>query len=173
MRFSLHVKYPLGISLFLTILLLLSGCTRTNAFSRFHFNLEKEHAASSLRSSKINFEHDIIGVVSSIYLNEVSPKYYNGMEYFLIAVYTKEQDLLDDPNSETRGKIVLKLGENTPIKIKKMDSINQFEGLMALDNNWTSYYLVAFNISQSDKLSLTLQDGKYASLPLVYQKNEQ
>jgi hypothetical protein len=167
MRFSLHV------SLLLTLLLLFSGCTKTNAFSRFHFDLKKEYATSSLRSSKINFNYDVLGVVSSIYLNEVSPKQYKGMEYFLIAVYTKDNDTLDDPNSDTRGKLVIKLNELSPIKIKKLDHDNEFERLMAQDNNWTSYYLVAFNTSESDRLSLTLQDGKFGSLPLVYQKNEQ
>jgi hypothetical protein len=95
------------------------------------------------------------------------------MEYFLIAVYTKDNDTLDDPNSDTRGKLVIKLNELSPIKIKKLDHDNEFERLMAQDNNWTSYYLVAFNTSESDRLSLTLQDGKFGSLPLVYQKNEQ
>ncbi len=95
------------------------------------------------------------------------------MEYFLIAVYTKEQEELDDPNSVLRGKLVLKLGEAHALKIKKLENKQEFAGLMPLDNSWNSYYLVAFARSQSDTLLLTLQDGKFGSLPLIYQKNEQ
>ncbi len=166
MRFSLHV------SLVLATLFIFTGCTKTNAFSRFHFSAVKEQAASSLRTSKINLDNDVIGIVSAIYLNEVNPQKYNGMEYFYIAVYTKNKDTLHDPNSVNKSDMVLKLNDELPVKIKKMDQKNEFEGLIALDNNWTSYYLVAFPTSQSDKLSITLQDGKFGSLPLVYQKNE-
>ena len=167
MRFSLHV------TLTLTALLLFSGCTASNAFSRFHFSEEKEYATSSLRTSKIYHDNDVIGVFSTIYLNEVDPKKYNGMEYFYIAVYTQNKDTLFDPNSENENKIILKLNNSLPVKIKKLDQKNEFEGLITLDNSWTSYYIVAFNKSQSDKLSLTLQDEKFGSLPLIYQKNEQ
>jgi len=167
MKFSLHV------ALFFVTFLFFLGCAKTNAFSRFHFDTQKEHAASSLRSSKINFENEIVGVVSTIYLNEVNPKQYNGMEYFLITLYTKNSDQVDDPNMQTRGKILLKLNETSPIKIKKLEQNNGFERFMALDNNWSSYYLVAFERSSTDHLSLTLQDGKFGSLPLVYQKNQQ
>ena len=167
MRFSLHV------TLLLTAFLLFSGCAPINAFSRFHFTKVKEYATSSLRTSKINHDNDVIGVLSTIYLNEVDPKKYNGMEYFYIAVYTKNKDTLYDPNSDNESEMVLKLNNSLPVKIKKLDQKNEFEGLITLDNSWTSYYIVAFNKAESDKLSLTLQDGKFGSLPLIYQKNEQ
>ena len=167
MPFSLHV------TLLLSAFLLFSGCTASNAFSRFHFTNVKEYATSSLRTSKIYHNNDVIGVLSTIYLNEVDPKKYNGMEYFYIAVYTKNKDTLYDPNSENESAMILKLNNMSPVKIKKLDQKNEFEGLITLDNNWTSYYLAAFNKSQSDNLSLTLQDGKFGSLPLIYQKNEQ
>ena len=168
MRFFLHV------SLILTTFLLFLGCAKTNAFSRFHLSTEKEHAISSLRSSKISRENDLLGVVSSIYLNEVNPKKYSGMEYFLVEVYTKNKDRLYNPNSVNEGEIVLKLNDELPIKIKKLDQENEFVELMAFDNkSWKSYYLVAFKESKSNKLSLILQDGNFGSLPLIYQKNEQ
>jgi len=166
MRFSLHVSFVL------TTLLVFCGCTTNNAFSRFHFTALKEQAVASLRTSKINLDNDVVGVVSSIYLNEVNPQKYNGMEYFYIAVYTKNKDTLSDPNSIVGSNMVVKLNDTLPMKIKKLDQKNEFEGLIALDNSWTSYYLVAFPPSQSDKLSFILQDGKFGSLPLVYQKNE-
>ena len=167
MRFSLHV------TLLLTAFLLFSGCAPINAFSRFHFTKVKEYATSSLRTSKINHDNDVIGVLSTIYLNEVDPKKYNGMEYFYIGVYTKNKNTLYDPNSDNKSEMVLKLNNSLPVKIKKLDQKNEFEGLITLDNSWTSYYIVAFNKAESDKLSLTLQDGKFGSLPLIYQKNEQ
>lgn len=149
------------------------GCTRTNAFTRFDFTKIKERATSSLRTSKIGQSERIDGVISSIYLNEVNPQKYNGMEYFYITIYTKDKDKLYDPNSLDHRNMILQLNGRLPIKIKELDSNNKFKGLIPLYNNWNSYYLVAFDEDDSERLSLTLQNGQFASQPLIYQKDEQ
>ena len=152
---------------------LFSGCARTNAFSRFDFNEIKERATSSLRTSKIAKSDEIYGVISSIYLNEVVPKKYNGMEYFYVTIYTKDRAKLYDPNILDERSLVLLLNGKPPVKIKKLEGDNMFKGLIPLNNDWNSYYLVAFDEVKSEKLSLILRSGSFDSQPLTYQKGEQ
>ena len=152
---------------------LFSGCARTNAFSRFDFNEIKERATSSLRTSKIAKGDEIYGVISSIYLNEVVPKKYNGMEYFYVTIYTKDRAKLYDPNILDERSLVLLLNGKSPVKIKKMEGDNMFKGLIPLNNDWNSYYLVAFEEQKNEKLSLILKSGSSDSQPLTYQKGEQ
>jgi hypothetical protein len=166
MRIFLHV------TLFFFLTTLFSGCTRTNAFTRFHLSPIKERADGSLRSSKLNAGEENLGVVSTIYLNEIEPKKYNGMEYFFVVFFTKNQDKLSDPNLLEARSLKLKLNGEEPVKIKKLDKENELASLIPLKNDWNEYYLVAFNKSESEKLSLTLEDGKFGSLPLEYQKIE-
>jgi hypothetical protein len=166
MRLSLHVTL-------LTILfLILSGCTKTNAFSRFHLSPTLERADASLRSSKISRDNENIGIISSIYLNEVDPKKYNGMEYFYVSFFTKTNFKLSDPNLLEARDLKLKLNGEEAVKIKKLDSKNQFQNFIPFHNEWNQYYLVAFAKSKDEKIALTLGDGKFGSLPLEYQKNE-
>ncbi|WP_345993966.1 hypothetical protein [Sulfurimonas sp. HSL-1716] len=155
------------------VISLFSGCARTNAFTRFDFSKVKERATSSLRTSKINRGDQIYGVFSSVYLNEVIPEKYNGMEYFYITIYTKDGAKLFDPNLLDKRKMTLRLNGKLPVKIKKLESGGKFEGLIPLNNNWNSYYLVAFDEDDSEKLSLTLQSGYFYSQPLIYRKGEQ
>ena len=167
MRIFLHVSV-----IFITIFIFL-GCAHTNAFSRFDFDEIKERATSSLRTSKIAKENEIIGVVSSSYLNEVNPKKYNGMEYFYITVYTKNRDKLYDPNILQEQNMTLKLNNQLPVKIKELGQDNIFAGLLPLNNSWNSYYLVAFNKVNAEVISLVLENGRFVSQPLIYRKGEQ
>lgn len=167
MRIFLHV------SAIFFIIFIFSGCTHTNAFSRFEFNKIKERATSSLRTSKIGKDKEINGVISTIYLNEVMPEKYNGMEYFYVTIYTKNKDKLYDPNALDERTMRLQLNGKAPVKIKKLGMNNIFEGLIPLNNDWNSYYLVAFSEDDNEKLSLTLENGQFASQPLSYQKGEQ
>lgn len=167
MRIFLHL------TIILIITILFSGCTHTNAFSRFNFDDIKERATSSLRTSKISYGEEMFGVISAIYLNEVKPQKYNGMEYFYIIVYTKDKGKLYDPNILDTLNLNVQLNGKLPVKIKQLDRDNMFKGMIPLNNDWSSYYLVAFNEDEGEKLSLTLQNDYYVSQPLIYQKGEQ
>ena len=167
------MRYFLHVMLFVLVSTIFGGCTRTNAFTKFHLSPIQERADSSLRSSKLSNCNENIGIVSSIYLNEVDLKKYNGMEYFYIELYTKDGETLYDPNLLEEKKMHIKLNGHDPIKIAKLDKENSFKTLMPFDNQWNQYYLVAFQKSESEKLSLKLEDGRFDSLPLEYQKSEQ
>jgi len=95
------------------------------------------------------------------------------MEYFYMTIYTKEGAALYDPNSLNKTDMILTLNGELPVKIKKLKQDNIFKELIPLNNDWSSYYLVAFPQDKGEKLSLILKNAQFASQPLTYQKGEQ
>jgi hypothetical protein len=161
------MKYFITIS---SILLLLSGCSKNNAFDDFKMNKEQELAINSLQSSKINSNDGVSGIFSAVYLNEVYPKEFNHNEYFFVYFYTKEKSTIFDPVSQQDSNSNVKLNGKPPVKIKKLSNQNQFTHLVGTKNEWSEYYLIAFEHDASKKLSLTFESGQSLSDQLIYQK---
>ncbi len=157
----------------ISTLLLLSGCSYNNAFTKFQMDKEQELSASSLQSSKIiSQDNQIKGVFSAIYLNEVYPKSFNQHEYFYVSVYLKKKKDIYDPNKNEDIGLTFMLNGELPLKIKKLPSSNQFSHLLSRSNDWNIYYLVAFK-EQGNTLSLVLKDTDSSSSALTYYKDEQ
>ncbi len=154
----------------LTILLLLSGCSKNNAFDKFQLDKVQELSINSLQSSKIKIGDSVNGIVSAIYLNEVYPEQFNHNEYFFVYVYLKEDAKMYDPNIQNDYGIILKLNNQKPIKIKKLPAENRFTHLVSIKNGWNSYYLIAFDKHDNNDISLVLENGQFFSDPLSYQK---
>lgn len=155
-----------------TFVLLFSGCSHNNAFSKFNMTKEQELSISSLQSSKIKLGEKVDGVFSAIYLNEVYPDAFNQNEYFYIYVYLKDKKKMYNPNSLDDIELVLKLNGKTPIKVKQLPNENQFSHLTSTKSKWNRYYLVAFK-ELGKKLNLVLESGQSSSAVLKYQKDEQ
>lgn len=153
-------------------LILFTGCSSKNAFDQFNMNKEQELSISSLQSSKITSKAGKVeGVFSTIYLNEVYPKSFNGDEYFFVYIFTKETKEMYDPKNPTDTDLRLKLNSKLPIKVQKLPKDNRFSHLVSVKSNWNKYYLVAFK--QEDTISLVLESGQSSSVALKYQKDEQ
>ncbi|MFA5232831.1 MAG: hypothetical protein WC390_00385 [Sulfurimonas sp.] len=157
--------------IFLTFLILFTGCSKKNAFFGFEMDKAQELCASSLQSSKIiSKDGEVSGVFSAVYLNEVYPQAFYGDEYFFVFFYTKENKELYDSKNPTESDLILKLNDNLPIKMEVLAQENQFSHLADIKNDWNHYYLVAFK--KSSVLNLVLENGKSSSAVLKYNKEE-
>lgn len=160
-----------NIFLFLTFLLLFTGCSQKNAFYAFDMDKTKELSASSLQSSKIiSQDGDISGIFSAIYLNDVYPETFNEHEYFFIFIYLKEAKELHNTKDGIESSLKLTLNSKLPLKIKKLPKDNQFSHLIDTTNNWNTYYMVAFETA--DKINLSLSDEKSLSTATLKYKKE-
>lgn len=158
--------------LLLIVLLLLSGCSKKNAFFAFHMEQTQELGASSLQSSKIiSKDGEVKGVFSSIYLNEVYPKEYQGEEHFLILLYLKEHQELYDPQSSTPATLQVTLNKQPPLKVEKLPKEHRFVSLTQRANEWSDCYLVTFETTE--QLTLFLQEQNFqAAHTLGYSKEK-
>ena len=149
---------------FLLITLILAyftGCSSSNAFSRFNITPKQAKIENSILSSIIYSSNDIAGLISVVYLNQVFPKIYTKYEDFYISVYTKNE--VKDLNFFLNGK--------KAIEIKELESNNKFTSILASKVKWKKYYLVEFN-KQGEKLSFVAQTKHYKSNPLIYKKED-
>ena len=149
-------------TIILTFLALFSGCASKNAFEQFKMSEKQELSANALQRSKIKYGENVNGIVSTIYLNFVSPKEYIDGEYFYIYAYLKNK------NYEFR----FLLNDNEPISIQELPPVNKFTELTHIDNEWSKYYLVKFEKQQDDKLSFVFENGPYSSDILKFEKDE-
>ena len=157
----------------LTFSLLFLGCADKNAFVKFKMLPDQELSADSLQSSKIKLGENVVGIVSSIYLNDIYPKVYNTNEYFYVYLYLKDGSKMYDPNTLDDIKLTLKLNNKLPIKIKLLDANNKFSHLASVRNDWNRYFLIAFEEEKENSLSLVLESGQSSSDSLEYQKDEE
>ncbi len=153
-------------AIFLTLLLI--GCSKQNAFTKFDMNKEEELSESSLQSSKVTLNEKVYGVFSAIYLNEVNPKKYNQYEYFYIYMFLKDKmHNLDTPDNV---KFTLKLNGKTPIEVQELSNQNRFSHLSSVESDWNRYYLVIFEPAKKDNLKLVLENFGAKSTVLTYEK---
>jgi hypothetical protein len=145
----------------LLILLFMAGCADKNAFSHFDLSKEQELSAQSFNRIKITDNESVIGTFSSIYLNEIYPKRFNGDEYFLVYVYMK------DPES----KYTFKLNSKNYLKIKKLEHYNRFTKLIRQSSRWSKYYLVSFE-EHEGRLNLELHSDNSKLASISYIKNK-
>ncbi len=148
-------------TIILTFSLLISGCGSKNAFDQFNMSEKQELSANALQRSKINFGEKVNGIVSTVYLNFVSPGEYNDSEYFYVYLYVKNK------NYESR----FLLNDTEPISIKELQPKNDFTELTLIDNEWSKYYLIEFP-KQGDMLNFVFESGPYSSDILKFEKDE-
>jgi len=145
----------------LLILLFINGCSSKNAFSHFDLSKEQQLSSQSFKRVKLTSGDKVIGIFSSIYLNEVYPQRFNKNEYFLIYMYTEDSQL----------KYNFKLNSNKFLKIKELEHYNRFSSLIRESSKWSRYYLVSFE-EQEDKLNLELFKNNSKLALVRYQKNK-
>ena len=148
-------------TIILTFLVLISGCSSKNAFERFNMSEEQELSEDAQQRSKIKSGDKVNGIVSTIYLNFVSPETYSDEEYFYVYTYVKNK------NYEFR----FLLNDKEPVSVKELPSTNKFTELTSISNEWSKYYLVKF-AKQDDKLSFVFENGPYSSDILRFEKDE-
>ncbi len=148
-------------TIILTFLVLFVGCADKNAFSKFEMSQKQELSANALQRSKVKNGEKVNGIVSTVYLNFISPKEYKDGEYFYVYTYLKNKNY----------EFHFLLNDKEPISIKELPSTNEFTELISIDNKWSRYYLVKFP-KQSDKINFVLKNGPYTSDILKFEKDE-
>jgi len=148
-------------TIILTFLVLISGCASKNAFEQFEMSEKQELSANALARSKIKYADKVNGIVSTVYLNFVSPKEYTDGEYFYVYTYLKNKNY----------KFRFLLNDKEPISIEELPRKNAFTELTSIDNEWNRYYLVKFE-EQGDKLNFVFENGPYSSDILKFEKDE-
>ena len=143
------------------ILALFTGCTSSNAFSRFNISQEQAKSENSILSSKIHSDKKTVGIVSAVYLNQVLPETYHGDEWFYVSVYTKGN--VKDLQFFLNGR--------GAFDFKELDQNNKFSHLNSSKEDWKTYYLVQFNRLGST-LSFVTKNSLYSSDALVYKKED-
>ena len=148
-------------TIILTFLVLISGCASKNAFEQFEMSEKQELSANALARSKIKYADKVNGIVSTVYLNFVSPEEYTDGEYFYVYTYLKNKNY----------KFRFLLNDKEPISIEELSRKNAFTELTSIDNEWNKYYLVKFE-EQGDKLNFVFENGPYSSDILKFEKDE-
>ena len=148
-------------AIILTFLVLISGCASKNAFEQFEMSEKQELSANTLARSKIKYADKVNGIVSTVYLNFVSPEEYTDGEYFYVYTYLKNKNY----------KFRFLLNDKEPISIEELPRKNAFTELTSIDNEWNKYYLVKFE-EQGDKLNFVFENGPYSSDILKFEKDE-
>ena len=146
----------------LFFLLLLGGCAEKNAFSRFDINEKQEIALNALESSKVQNKNSVNGVVTVVYLNQVEPEKFKNNEVFYVFMYLKDKSM---PVNFTLN------GEAPIYTVKELTQYNEFTYLTSTDTPWNRYFLVTFS-KQSDILKFKMENGKYSSQEMVFEKDE-
>lgn len=149
------------------------GCADKNAFSKFNMQPDQELSAASLQGTKIKMGENVEGIFSAIYLNKVYPNVYTVNEYFYVYLYLKDKKEMHDSNTLNDIKLTLKLNGKIPLKIKKLDSKNQFSHLASVSSEWRRYYLIAFEREEKSEINLVLETDQSSSDALTYQKDEE
>ncbi len=138
-----------------------TGCSSSNAFSRFNLTQEQAKSENSILSTKIHFQNKTIGIVSTVYLNQVLPKLYNKNEWFYVSVYINNPE--DDLKFYLNGEEAL--------SVKKLQEKNKFSHLLSSTEDWKTYYLIEFR-QLGNTLKFVAKDASYSSDPLVYKKED-
>lgn len=144
---------------YLFIIVFLSGCASSNAFTKFHLTPHQQYAFSNLQLSDISYNQKFIGTVTAIYLNNIFPKKYHHDEYFYVVVYL-----------QNNGKLEYILNGQNPTKITQLPKNNQFSSLLPVFDNWHRYYLVQFKHIKEDHLVFQAKQAKFHSYALRYLK---
>lgn len=147
-----------------------SGCS--SHFERYTLSAEKEAATTSYKNVRLlNSDNKSKTIVSTIYLNDVYPRYADGFAHFLVSFYNPENDnIIYFDRTEMPDKdayIVLLNGENALIS-EELDSDDLLVELMPISNSWNRYYYVRYRLP-SVKPVLVLESDRIAKAVIIYQ----
>ena len=154
-------------------LAIFSGCS--SHFERYTPSSEHERASTSYKNVRILEEGRSKIVLSSIYLNDVYPKYTDGKAHFLIAFYSKENNstiYFKKSDEESKKGYTLLLNSQNAIDAKELDRDDLLRELMPINNSWNRYYYVRYELP-SGKPVLVLENGHTEPVVITYQKAQE
>ena len=141
-------------------IILLSGCSYQNAFSKFDMTHKEELLASNTQSSKVQTKESVKGVFTAIYLNNVDEEYADDNENFIVGVYMKN----------SKEQYNFKLNQKLPLYMEKIEDINDYSELVKHPRKWDIYYFVRFQNS-GRKIDFSLESDRLSSAVLHFLKD--
>jgi len=153
-------------------LTIFSGCS--SHFERYTPSSEHEKASTSYKNVRIVEEGRSKIVLSTIYLNDVYPKYTDGKAHFLIAFYSKENNstIYFNKSEEAKEGYTLLLNGQSAIDAKELDRDDLLRELMPINNSWNRYHYVRYELP-SGKPVLVLENGHTEPVVITYQKAQE
>ena len=159
-------------------LLILTGCG-TKA-PRYVPSAAKEQASTSYKTVRLlNDANRSETVISTVYLNEVFPKYSDEKwSHFLVSFYNAKQEnrlffKQDDNNTKdtnkTEGKFVLLLNGEDANTSQVLDNDDLLVELLPVHNAWNTYYYVRYKLP-SETPVLELESDHKQQAVITYQK---
>jgi len=148
-----------------------SGCSSN--FERFVPSDEQEKATTSYKSIRLLESNEKTKlVISSIYLNDVYPKYADGYAHFLISFYNPKQENMlyfNSDKTDKREDFILLLNREEALSSHELDSDDLLVDLMPINNSWNRYYYVRYKLP-SAKPVLVLESDHTEQAAITYQK---
>ena len=154
-------------------LAIFSGCS--THFDRYTPSSEHERASTSYKNVRILEEGRSKIVISTIYLNEVYPKYTDGKAHFLVAFYSKENNsslTFTKHDEENKEGYTLLLNKQDALDAKELDRDDLLRELMPINNSWNRYFYVRYELP-SEKPVLVLENGHIEPVVITYQKAQE
>ncbi len=148
-----------------------SGCS--SQFERYTPSDESETASTSYKSVRLlNSDDKTRAILSTIFLNDIYPKYTDGRAHFLVAFYSPEQNstLYFKRSRMPEGKgYILLLNGREALASEDLDNDDMLVDLLPISNDWTRYYYVRYELPSS-KPVLVLESDRTEQAAITYQK---
>ena len=154
----------------ISIMVFISGCSRTTAFDFFKMDDNYERAVDNLQTGTIVKSFETKAILSTVYLNRVYPKKYSDGEYFFVSIYLREDIRLYFKAGINNKKYKFTLNGEEPLLGEELKSDDELRLSMPITNEWNRYYLVKFDTQNTKELKLILENDESDSVELTYQK---
>lgn len=113
--------------------------------------------------------------MSTIYLNDIYPKYTDGLAHFLISFYNPEHDnvlYFNRGKTPSEQDYVLLLNGEDALASEELDSDDLLVDLMPISSSWNRYYYVRYKLP-SGKPVLVLESDHTERAVITYQKAQE
>lgn len=134
--------------LFTLSLTVFSGCS--SQFERYTLTQESETASTSYRSARVlTQDNKTRAILSTIFLNDIYPKYTDGRAHFLVAFYSPEQNntlYFQRARMPDEKASVLLLNGKEALASEDLDNDDMLIDLLPVSNDWNRYYYVRYEM---------------------------
>lgn len=163
------------IAVLLTLsLTVFSGCS--SHFDHYTLSEESETATTSYRNVRLlTSDNKTKTILSTIFLNDVYPKYTDGLAHFLVAFYSPEHN---NTLYFKRGEMpdekayLLLLNGKEALASELLDNDDMLVKLLPMNNNWNRYYYVRYELPNATPV-LELESGHTEQAVITYQKAQE
>ena len=114
-------------------------------------------------------------VLSTIFLNQVFPKFEDGFAHFLIGFYTIDQDstlCFDTTGTCAADDYTLLLNGEDALHFEELGENDPLRELMPVNISWNRYYYVRYKLPSGTPV-LVLESDHTERAAITYQKEQQ